>query len=178
MKHILKITSLLIVLTCGTGCTTAYLLDRGRDAADVFTCTVGVGVGVKAKAGPVESGLILQGDSFGLRGGTTPKDKGKSYDLMLLFGGFETYKTMEPDTRNKEYQAFFVGPLICLQTDHSDSPPHVYTQIEVVVGLGPSLRLGFNPGEFLDLFLGFAGIDIYNDDLERRKLKIEQENSG
>ena len=44
-----------------------------------------------------------------------------------------------------------------------------YTQIEAVVGAGPSVRLGFNPGELLDFILGWTTIDIYKDDLERSK---------
>jgi len=38
------------------------------------------------------------------------------------------------------------------------------TQIEAVVGLGPTLRLGLNPGELVDFVVGFFGFDLYNDD--------------
>ena len=51
------------------------------------------------------------------------------------------------------------------------------TQIEACVGIGWGARVGFNPGELADLLLGFAGIDIYGDDLERRK-KRDSEDHG
>jgi hypothetical protein len=35
-----------------------------------------------------------------------------------------------------------------------------------VAALGISLRLGVNPGEFIDLLLGLAGIDLFGDDIE------------
>lgn len=54
-----------------TGCASAkgYFVDRGRDAADVFTVTIGRGVGVKAKVGPLQTGFILNQDVVGLRCG-------------------------------------------------------------------------------------------------------------
>jgi len=50
-------------------------------------------------------------------------------------------------------------------------PWYYYTQIDVIAGLGPSVRLGFNPGELLDFLFGWVGVDIYNDDLKRRARK-------
>ena len=52
------------------------------------------------------------------------------------------------------------------------------TQIEVAAGLGGTLRLGFNPGELLDFILGFTTIDIFNDDLEKRKSNNQMQNIG
>ena len=49
------------------------------------------------------------------------------------------------------------------------TPLYYYAQMEAVIGLGPSIRLGFNPGEVLDFVLGWFTIDIFNDDLEWRK---------
>jgi len=46
-----------------------------------------------------------------------------------------------------------------------------WTQIEAVIGIGGTLRLGFNPGELLDFILGWTTIDIYGDDLEAKKQK-------
>lgn len=53
-----------------------------------------------------------------------------------------------------------------------------YSQIDCVIGFGPSVRVGFNPGEFVDLLLGFFGVDIYSDDLERRRQKTERPPAG
>jgi hypothetical protein len=48
------------------------------------------------------------------------------------------------------------------------NPAPYYSQIEVVAAAGVSLRIGFNPGELLDFFLGWFGVDIYHDDLSKR----------
>lgn len=45
-------------------------------------------------------------------------------------------------------------------------PPAFYTQIEIAGGLLFTLRLGVNPGEFIDFVLGFTGIDLFGDDLK------------
>ena len=46
-----------------------------------------------------------------------------------------------------------------------------YTQLEVFIGALGTLRLGLNPGELVDFSLGWTGIDIYGDDLERKAKK-------
>jgi hypothetical protein len=46
-----------------------------------------------------------------------------------------------------------------------------FTQLDVSVGLFGSLRLGFNPGELLDLILGFTTLDIFADDTWIREPK-------
>ena len=48
-----------------------------------------------------------------------------------------------------------------------------YTQIEVAVGFGGTLRLGCNPGEALDFIAGWFGIDIFGDDLNANRKKEE-----
>ena len=54
-----------------TGCasTRAYFVDRGRDAADIFTVSAVEGFGVKARVGPAQIGLLLVHDLAGLKGG-------------------------------------------------------------------------------------------------------------
>lgn len=183
MKFILKPVILAMVLSCGSGCTTGYWKDRGRDAADVFTVTLGVGLGAKARIGPVQTGLILEFPLVGLRGGECSADN----DLDTLFSakssasgeaigfliGEEEFYMVERD-RHKEFHAESIpfwgteGMFVYGVKDEY-SAPYYYTQLEVVLALGPSVRLGFNPGEFLDLFLGLVGVDIYDDDLARRE---------
>jgi hypothetical protein len=51
-----------------------------------------------------------------------------------------------------------------------DSPQHL-GQIEVVVGVIGSVRVGLNAGEFADLLLGWFGIDLFDDDIEMKKLR-------
>lgn len=48
--------------------------------------------------------------------------------------------------------------------DNKLAPASFFTQIEFGVGAYFGFRLGFNPGELLDLLLGFAGIDLMDDD--------------
>jgi hypothetical protein len=43
-------------------------------------------------------------------------------------------------------------------------PPTYHTQIELSLAVGGSLRLGLNPGEFVDFVLGWFLVDIYRDD--------------
>ena len=46
-----------VVATFGSGCAT-YVRDRVADAGDIFTATVGAGIGVTAKAGPIHTGFV------------------------------------------------------------------------------------------------------------------------
>ena len=48
------------------------------------------------------------------------------------------------------------------------------TQLDLTIGVGVSIRLGFNPGELLDFALGFVGLDLYDDDVAGAK-EEEQE---
>ncbi|MCK5801588.1 MAG: hypothetical protein KAI66_02090 [Lentisphaeria bacterium] len=48
-------------------------------------------------------------------------------------------------------------------------PAHYLTQLEVVVAVMGSVRLGVNPGELVDLVVGFFGLDLYGDDLGGRR---------
>lgn len=50
-------------------------------------------------------------------------------------------------------------------------PVHFLTEIEVVIGVGKTIRLGFNPGELLDFALGWTTIDIFKDDIDAKKQK-------
>ena len=55
-------------------------------------------------------------------------------------------------------------PIACPSSQKIETLAYL-TQVEAVVGLGPSIRLGFNPGELLDFILGWVTLDIFNDDL-------------
>lgn len=159
--------------------------DRMRDGADVFSASIGKGVGVQAKIGPVHAGLVAVGDQAGLRGGKVyplRMSSGPGFIDSGAFGGdycfgvygFE-YLGMTPGNgagpRGKDFQTMY-----CLiPTDESFKGgkstlnPAYWSQLEVVVAVGLSIRLGFNPGEFLDFILGWTNIDIYGDDLEAKK---------
>ena len=202
-----KTTQLLLFLglaALSTGCASPYMVDRGRDAADIFTASVGAGLGAKARIGPLHVGILGSRDYAGLRGGRFKfnygEDRDYCYDADLLFvpigyltGGdcFTPEFAFKPD-RMKHFQSFIFIPfwysfmpgesLENLNTsseemlDMGRESLHVYTQIEAVIAIGPSLRLGFNPGELIDFILGWTTIDIYDDDIERREQeeRIEQ----
>jgi hypothetical protein len=170
------------ILACSCGCATPYLHDRGRDAADILTASFGAGLGAKARVGPLQAGLLVQGDVAGLRAGTLGRlskpDDGPflplTSEVILLVVGGEGLQTSDPlsGERGKDFIAGSVLPLIFLPESHdrkkSVSVPSYFTQIEGVVALGVSVRFGFNPGELVDFLLGWAGIDFYGDDVACR----------
>jgi hypothetical protein len=145
--------------------------------------------------------LVEDNWSAGLRGGTfyvveNPEKCIENdpspmvHDVQILFLGEEKFKTPDATLRNKSFRATsllqgdagmanwaYLLPPSCLADilpfPLSVTPrvPHYYTQLEVVAGLGLTLRVGFNPGELLDFILGWATIDIFNDDLEAKEQK-------
>ncbi len=177
MKKTIQLLLFVALAAFSTGCASPYMVDRGRDAADILTVTVGGGLGVKGRLGPIQTGLILQGDAYGLRGGYFGDQCdgeawliSPTHDVEVLVVGIEGYA---PDSdiavrRQKQFGAESAGPFIHKLSTHKPCPSY-YTQCDVTAALGFSLRLGFNPGELLDFILGWSTIDIYNDDLERKK---------
>jgi len=170
-----------------SGCTSPYLVDRGRDAMDIFTVSVGTGAGAKARVGPVQTGIMYQEDYYGLRGGGFGAFGGShsffynhNYDAQFLFSGSESYQPVDIDViakRNKEFSTSEAMlqipiPLVSYLAKNSYCPSY-YTQIDIVAALGGSIRLGFNPGELVDFVLGWVRIDIYSDDIEELLAKKE-----
>lgn len=164
-----------------TGCATPYVVNRGRDAADIFTATVGLGAGAKGRMGPLHAGLFAGRDYAGLRGGiltgkfkgggeigvpaaevdctvvawyffhdNRTRDRGKNFSTDFFATTPFYYRLEEPFVRDRKLIPY-------------------YTQFEIAVALGPSLRLGFNPGELIDFLLGWTTIDIFRDDIEGKK---------
>lgn len=175
-----------------SGCTSsAYLQDRLHDGADIFTATVGKGIGAQTRVGPLHAGFVAVGDKAGLRGGALhplSMSSGPGYidsgaiggDYSLGVYGFEYLgmtagKSAGP--RGKDFQTMylFVPTDESFKGGKSTLNPAYWSQIEVVVAAGLSLRVGFNPGELLDFILGWATIDIYGDDLGGMKRSSSQE---
>ncbi len=169
-------------LTLASGCAT-YVRDRVADAGDIFTATVGTGIGVTAKAGPIHTGLGSGMDLYGLRGGEVGSfvpskyDSGPCGDFSLAFvsaGGFAPSRPRAHARGKTSYSAFWddeqkLLPLLDLPWN-SDAECHPvidpqWTQLDLSVGFFASVRLGFNPGELLDFALGLFGLDLYGDDL-------------
>ena len=200
MKKLIELVALLVTAALASGCATPYMVDRGRDAADIFTLGVGFGVGAKARVGPMQTGLLfdVSGCVSPLRGGQSCLVPPSQYelaksatstwdtaalDMQWVFGGDEFFAPLD-DRRHKGFEAVSdlqriklykaqTFPLIVppFLHDAGYACPSYYTQIEVVAALGPSIRLGFNPGELLDFILGWATVDIFSDDIECKKRK-------
>jgi len=179
MKKGLQSILALVVVATLTGCSTPYMVDRRRDAADIVTLGVGVGFGAKARFGPLQTGLLSEFDVVALRGGAvgvSPWFTGCS-DNQLLVAGEERF-WLDPfglpaaesqdnvyDTRGKSFHAGNYKLPFWSTLEEGESAPYYYTQIDLVVGLLLSVRVGVNPGELVDFLLGWTTLDIFNDDI-------------
>lgn len=174
-----RLSLLIAGLVSTTGCSALYLQQRKRDAADIFTLTAGLGVGGKARFGPIQTGLVYQKDAVGLRSGASfasgpswkmGANEVGGWDLQAVYFGGEMPNQGElVSERGKDFDVWnmFV-PTGWWETDTMAKVPcHYLTQIEVNGGAGLGLRLGVNPGELLDFVLGWATLDLFKDDVPR-----------
>jgi hypothetical protein len=173
---------LAVLATLTSGCSPrGYFTDRWADAKDVFTATAGWGGGAKARVGPLDAGLFVNVDLAGLRGGECffgPGGEPAGYTdavALLMLGGewfeftFDEFGSLRTEARNKTYAYVFMPP----SEIRFPKSPSYYTDVQIAVGLGPTVRLGFNIGELLDFVLGWTTLDIYGDDIEARKGREE-----
>ena len=157
----------------------SYLRNRARDAADVFTVTVGTGIGFGVQAGPIDTGLGFVMDLWGLRAGYLGKNQPGHFSWgvnmqLLVIGEDAGWRNPYVTSRAKEYRArcYLIALPEFVPGTKGLPPVHpFFTQLDVSVGLFGSLRLGFNPGELLDLVLGFTTLDIFADDTWIREPK-------
>ena len=174
-----------------TGCATSYWVDRGRDAADVLTLGVGVGLGTKARVGPLQTGVLFDVPMTGLRGGQFTGLEGcdiglpMSMDMQWLVGGAEAFQPNKfwpgHNLRRKKFVAESTPRLSAMSapytpfyhhlTSEFDRAPSYYTQVEAVFGLLISVRVGLNPGEFLDFILGWTTLDLFGDDIGKKSIE-------
>ncbi|HOX06911.1 MAG TPA: hypothetical protein PK280_10955 [Planctomycetota bacterium] len=180
----------------GSGCASphAYFSDRWADAKDVFTASVGVGGGAKARVGPLNAGIFLNSDRAGLRGGEAfrladgPLIAGDSDGVLLVFFADQfdlRYPAENPSRgmaaargvrltgdalaeRHKCHRCAVVPLPSPLGAFMFPDSPGYYTQLEIAAGVGGTLRLGFNPGELLDFLLGWTTLDLFRDDRNAR----------
>lgn len=180
-----------LALVLLSGCATPYMANRKRDAMDIVTATVGGGAGGKVRAGPLQLGLMLNLAEAGLRGGEIVKpeaietsDSGlsKSMEGLYFAYGLETFNggPLAPE-RGKSFHAITVAMLTAPIPEsilfgpkprwpsgvHAKYNPIAYwTQVEAAIGIGGTVRLGFNFGELVDFILGWTTLDIFMDDIE------------
>ena len=184
----LAATLLLATALLASGCAT-YVRDRVADAGDIFTATVGTGIGVTAKAGPIHTGLGFDIDLYGLRGGefgsfvpdrktdTLLPPSCNAAVIAAAIGAFGPHKS-RAWARGKTFSSPYLDtgellPFLDLPwDDDAECHPLIdpqWTQIDLSVGLIASARVGFNPGELLDFLMGLVGLDLYGDDLAGSK---------
>lgn len=205
MKTIIKIVVAVLGVASMTGCasTKAYFVDRGHDAADIFTLTMSAGLGARARVGPFHAGLITTVGDIGLRGGAIESDGGgpcnpfSGYELACVgseyfwpqhvyFGDTlrcqqKTYYTDDPfvplfTPSLKVYDPVTDSKISDSSFKHMIRNPYL-TQVEVQASVVLGLRVGINIGELLDFVLGWATIDIYNDDIESNRQRDESNNT-
>ena len=187
MKTTGKLTIVLFVTAAVGGCaSSAYLINRRSDAADILTLTIGMAFGGRARVGPLHAGVIRGIGSEGLRGGEGVAEgicggSGEVECLVIPFPsetelasawcfGEEAFQPGSP--RGKGYVAASRIPFVT--TDFGPEKdralpafPAYWTQVEAQMGviLGP--RIGMNPGEILDFVVGWTTIGMFGDDLCR-----------
>lgn len=189
LRHIVVPLLFVGVFALSNGCASvgAYCSDRGQDLLDIVTITVGKGAGVGVRVGPVHAGLLAELEYMGVRGGQIQsfwKDDGfgglgSLWDPLICFPGPDGVSWGSDifsgqsmcDERGKQFLAKGVCPFVMLPRSYRDEnyPFHYFSQCDVAVGLGLSLRVGVNPGECLDFLLGLIGIDIYDDDVSKKR---------
>ena len=177
-SHVRRLAPAAVLVLLCAGCASPYWQDRRADAADVFTATVGVGLGATARIGPLHAGLGVNWDFYGIEAGEIGKlgslgeaivglgDKATDVCIVCM-GGSEIDQGERSAVRGKNV-AYRPSGIPFWDPPPPESPnPARWTQIEVAAGLLGGVRLGFNPGELLDFLLGFFGVDLYGDDLAR-----------
>lgn len=180
------VAALALALLVSSGCAGRYWDSRGRDAKDVLTCAVGLGLGARARVGPLQVPLIVQSDYAGLRCGewfaSPMRDDFWTYvskaghvvdqplpvyvsDYDTLYSGYEEFDPGgEAVLRHKAESTVGMG----LATRVLDRKNWAYYfNVEAVGGAVVSLRVGVNPAELVDCVLGFTGLDVMGDDCER-----------
>jgi hypothetical protein len=195
MKALIQIFVAVLLLVYQTGCATPYMHERVADAKDILTATVGVGGGARARVGPLHAGLMVGLGDIGLRSGALMQTIGgpcNPNEIELIGYGeelfapsrFPDYDISDARLEAKGYETethfvpFVTTDARTTEDDESGQAPRIglhpyWTQIDIQAGFLATVRLGFNPGELLDFILGWTTIDIFKDDLETQRAKIE-----
>lgn len=191
-----RICFIMLFMALVSGCSTPYMIDRGRDAKDILTASVGVGAGGKVRTGPLQFGLWFNCAEAGLRGGEAVKaapfevsessNMPKALDFLYFAYGVETFSggPLAPE-RGKTFHAgtflFLTAPvpeqlLFGPKSNRKSggyakyNPFAYWTEVEAAIGLGGTVRLGVNLGEAVDFLLGWTTLDIFGDDIASKRM--------
>jgi hypothetical protein len=187
-----RLTAALQTLACAvcmaglTGCasTKAYCVDRGRDALDIFTVVVGVGVGVDARVGPLMQGAYVSKDLTGLQAGEFFWGKDPAWEWLyddpavasiVCLGSEVSNISGLSQQRDKAFSTYYRWGVNESLGNRQGNARNMAGQISVALGVGPSLRLGFNWLEALDFVTGWFGFDLMHDDVASQQLKGEKQ---
>lgn len=186
-EAVLRVVCLATLLLVSPGCASVhpYLTDRWNDAKDVTTVAVGVGIGAKARVGPLWAGLLANRDLAGWRHGCAGWwfDEEFIYEVDVVCYGYDRFDLLgEESDRRRNYAGVSWVPFCTFPSEGCEWIQPVrpdtlkyYGQIEAVVGLGPSIRVGFNPVEFVDFVCGWFLIDFSEDDMALPRRRRTQE---
>ena len=154
------------------GC--AYMDKRMADFKDIGTLAIETrGVNAEIQILPLTLGAgYANGKGYGLRSGTIGEYEYKEYGVAII--GRKIFKGTS-ERGEKDYDYMYANPFSSSPgIDENKNGPRVHPlgktspaywwNVEAAVHLGVGIRAGVNLAELLDFFLGFAGIDILNDD--------------
>ena len=191
MNNIGRILAMISMATllCGCASPRTYFANRGHDASDMFTLTVGKGGGATVRAGPIHFGLFGGYDHIGLRGGqlwtqwereSLVSPMAAMMDpLLLLPGGdgicfFEDDFTEGDEIREKNYIGRGICPFVAIPAkqiegynhfDFDDTRKRFLTQVDASAGIYFTFHGCVDFAEILDFILGWTALDIMKDDL-------------
>jgi hypothetical protein len=135
----------------------------------MVSLTVGTGLGAKISAGPVYVNVfgVWHRDRAGIRYGDFVASPGESEDSEIgsWFGWGQSYhtRTKLQERRDKAPEYSFTDiPFLMTCQRGADADP---LALDCVLGLGPSVRLGICPFEFVDFIFGWTTLDLARDDM-------------
>jgi len=192
------ITKFLILSHLGCVTSNEYLYHRSRDLGDIFTVGIENGsIGMSFWFWCVGGGLGNNQSSkgIGLRGGSigfyetggkrrinlfSDNDYRSSSNLMgnsmILQNSLEHRPAFDKSKRDKEKSFETLNLLMIFPIPHHKTPTYVSGGCDAPIftefsfGLYYGVRFGYNFYESIDFLLGFASIDLADDDLKNDEL--------
>lgn len=149
-------------LRAGCGFTDGETLLRNEDTYGIFPNVAKPNWSDEAVRDVFQKG---KGSVYDLRGRDTLVHAPMYQDRWHSAFGHEFFDPgpgYDAKQRGKEIAARSPFPFYTVLMEEN---PAYYTQFEISIGLGVTIRLGVNPGEFIDFLVGFASLDLYGDDL-------------